>query len=106
MKAHRIFLAAAILSTPSCGPAPAAAQPLTYSLPDETTELKPGPGPGFEAAQNNCLTCHSADYPNTQPPHRGALFWNSEVTKMVKLYHAPIAEADGKAIADYLARTY
>ena len=106
MKAHRILLAAALLSTLSCGPAPAAAQPLTYSLPDETAELRPGPGPGFEAAQNNCLACHSADYPNTQPPHRGAAFWNGEVTKMIKVYRAPIGDADAKAIADYLARTY
>lgn len=106
MKVHRIVYAATLLSMPLCGTVAAAAQPLTYGLPEETAELKPGPGPGFEAAQNNCLACHSADYPNTQPPHRGAVFWNGEVTKMVKMYHAPIEDADGKAIADYLAKIY
>jgi len=28
------------------------------------------------------------------------------VTKMVKVYHAPVGEADAKAIAAYLAATY
>ena len=49
-----------------------AAKPLTYALPDDTAQLKPGQGPGFEAAQNNCMACHSADYVATQPPKRGA----------------------------------
>jgi mono/diheme cytochrome c family protein len=80
------------------------AKPLTYALPDETATLRPGPG--METAQNNCLTCHSVDYINTQPPNRGKAFWDAEVTKMIKAYHAPINEADAKAIADYLAKTY
>ena len=80
------------------------AKPLAYALPKETATLRPGPG--VESAQNNCLTCHSVDYVNTQPPHRGKAFWDAEVTKMIKVYHAPINEADAKAIADYLAKTY
>jgi hypothetical protein len=36
----------------------------------------------------------------------GKAFWEAEVTKMIKAYHAPISEADAKAIADYLAKTY
>jgi len=106
LKTHYILLAAVIGAAPLCGTVRASAKPLTYSLPDDTTELKPGREPGYEAAQNNCLACHSADYPNTQPPHRGAAFWSGEVGKMVKLYHAPIGEADAKAIAEYLAKTY
>ena len=58
------------------------------------------------AAQNNCVTCHSVDYINTQPPNRGKAFWEAEVTKMIKVYHAPINDADAMAIADYLAKTY
>jgi mono/diheme cytochrome c family protein len=53
------------------------AKPLTYALPEETPTLRPGPG--METAQNNCLTCHSVDYVNTQPPNRGKAFWEAEV---------------------------
>jgi mono/diheme cytochrome c family protein len=82
----------------------AAAEPLTYDLPQETAALRPGPG--VEAAQNNCLTCHSADYVAIQPPQKGKAFWEAEVAKMIKVYGAPIDAADAKAIAGYLARTY
>lgn len=82
------------------------AKPLTYVLPDETAVLRPGPEPGFEAAKNNCMACHSVDYVQTQPPKKGAAFWDAEVTKMIKVYKAQIDEKDAKAIADYLAQTY
>lgn len=82
------------------------AQPLSYALPDETAELRPGPQPGFEAAQVNCMVCHSVDYINTQPSGKGAAFWQAEVQKMIHSYHAPVSEEDAKAIADYLAATY
>jgi mono/diheme cytochrome c family protein len=79
-------------------------EPLTYVLPEETATLRPGPG--VETAQNNCMSCHSVDYINTQPPRRGSEFWEAEVKKMIKSYHAPISEVDAKTIADYLAKTY
>jgi mono/diheme cytochrome c family protein len=60
----------------------------------------------MEAAQNNCLSCHSADYVSTQPPQLGQKFWETEVSKMVKAYHASISETDVKAIVEYLSRTY
>jgi mono/diheme cytochrome c family protein len=82
----------------------AMAEPVTYDLPEETAVLKPGPG--LDAAQSNCVACHSADYIAMQPPKRGKAFWDAEVTKMIKTYGAPIAEADAKTIADYLAQTY
>jgi sulfite dehydrogenase (cytochrome) subunit B len=80
------------------------AKPLTYVLPEETATLRPGPG--METAQNICMSCHSVDYINTQPPRRGSEFWEAEVKKMIKSYHAPISEADAKTIADYLAKAY
>jgi sulfite dehydrogenase (cytochrome) subunit B len=80
------------------------AKPLTYELPEATATYRPGPG--METAQDNCLTCHSSDYISTQPPNRGKAFWEAEVTKMIKAYHAPIGEVDAKAIDDYLAKTY
>ena len=76
----------------------------TYQMPDETAAFRPGPG--MEAAQNNCASCHSTDYINYQPAKKGAAFWEAEVQKMIKVYHAPIDEADSKAIAAYLAATY
>ena len=80
------------------------AKPLSYMLPDETAAFRPGPG--VEALQNNCASCHSADYINFQPPNKGQAFWDAEVQKMIKAYHAPIDEADAKLITDYLAKTY
>jgi hypothetical protein len=54
---------------------------------------------------DNFTACHSADYINTQL--RGAKgkkgFWQAEVTKMIKVYGAPIADADVAGIVDYLA---
>ena len=90
----------------------ALAAPRSYVVPDPTAELQAprdgsgGQAQGFAAAQANCQTCHSVDYIATQPPGRGKAFWESEVTKMIKVYHAPIDEADGRAIAAYLADTY
>lgn len=89
---------------------PASAAPRAYALPEETTQLKPAKGhegkAGLAAAQGNCLTCHSSDYIAMQPSGKGKAFWESEVTKMIKVYGAAIAESDAKAIAVYLAETY
>jgi sulfite dehydrogenase (cytochrome) subunit B len=84
----------------------ARAVPVSYTLPDETAAFKPGPN--LELAKNNCTGCHSADYVNTQPrgPKFKNDFWQAEVTKMIKVYGAPIAEADVGKIVDYLAATY
>ena len=80
------------------------AAPRTYELPPDTARLRPGTG--MDAAQSNCLSCHSADYVNYQPAKKGAAFWEAEVTKMIKVYKAPIEAPDAKAIAAYLAATY
>ena len=80
------------------------AGPLSYKLPDETAAFKPGPG--VEAARDNCKACHSADYINFQQPQKGQAFWEAEVQKMIKAYHAPINENDAKSISDYLAKAY
>ena len=82
------------------------AAPVSYTLPDETAVFKPGPN--LEVVQNNCTACHSADYINTQPrgPNFKKDFWQAEVTKMIKVYGAPIDDADAAKIVDYLAATY
>ena len=63
------------------------------------------PGPDLDVVQNNCTACHSADYIQTQPrgPKFKKDFWQAEVTKMIKVYGAPIDEADIPKIVDYLA---
>jgi mono/diheme cytochrome c family protein len=83
---------------------PSLAQPLSYRLPNETAAFRLGPG--VEEAQNNCASCHSADYINFQPPNKGLPFWDAEVQKMIRAYHAPIDEKGAKSITDYLAKTY
>ena len=82
----------------------AVAEPRNYTLPQENATFRPSPG--VEAAQNNCLSCHSADYVSTQSPRLGAKFWEAEVSKMIKAYHAPISEADVKVIVEYLSQNY
>ena len=82
------------------------AAPISYDLPPETAAFKPGPN--LEVVMNNCTGCHSADYIATQP--RGTKFkedfWRAEVNKMIKVYGAPVTEADIAKIVEYLAATY
>jgi hypothetical protein len=82
------------------------AAPVDYKLPEETAVLKPGPN--VEVVKNNCTACHSVDYIQTQPrgPKFKKDFWQAEVTKMIKVYGAPIEDADIPRIVDYLAETY
>jgi sulfite dehydrogenase (cytochrome) subunit B len=105
----RRLVLAALLATSAIavfGLSATTAAPISYTLPDETAAFKPGPN--LEVVQNNCTACHSADYINTQPrgPKFKKDFWAAEVTKMIKVYGAPIAEADVPKIVEYLAATY
>jgi anaerobic selenocysteine-containing dehydrogenase len=96
----------ALAAIASLGAAAAFAAPVNYALPEETAALKPGPN--LDVVMNNCTACHSADYIKTQP--RGEKFkkdfWQAEVTKMIKVYGAPIDEKDVGKIVEYLAATY
>ena len=100
----RIF--SALIITASLSFAAAYAAPVGYKLPEETTAFKPGAG--LDVVQGNCTACHSADYIKTQP--RGEKFkkdfWAAEVTKMIKVYGAPIDDADVDKIVEYLAQNY
>jgi sulfite dehydrogenase (cytochrome) subunit B len=82
------------------------AAPISYDLPPEIAAFKPGPN--LEVVQNNCTGCHSADYIATQPrgPKFRNDFWKAEVNKMIKVYGAPIDDADVPRIVEYLAATY
>jgi mono/diheme cytochrome c family protein len=57
--------------------------------------------PGSEAANNNCLACHSAGMVLAQPALSKAQ-WHEEVEKMRNAYKAPIDPADIDTIVNYL----
>jgi sulfite dehydrogenase (cytochrome) subunit B len=99
-------LAGLMIGISGSGLSEAGAKPVSYKLPSETAAFKPGPN--LEIVQNNCTACHSADYVQTQPrgPKFKEDFWRAEVAKMIKVYGAPIDEADVGKIVDYLAQTY
>jgi cytochrome c553 len=63
-------------------------------------------GPGRDKIEANCASCHSLDYITTNSPFMSRPVWDAEVTKMIKAFGAPISEADGKEIAEYLAKNY
>jgi hypothetical protein len=90
----------------SSGLSDAGAKPVSYKLPNETATFRPGPN--LEIVQNNCTSCHSADYVQIQPrgPKFKEDFWRAEVTKMIKVFGAPIDEADVGKIVEYLKQTY
>jgi mono/diheme cytochrome c family protein len=100
------ILAAVSLVAISAMPMISMAKPFGYQLPEETAAFKPGPN--LEVVQSNCAACHSADYIKTQPqgPKFTKDFWQAEVTKMIKVYGAPIDEADVGKIVEYLSQTY
>lgn len=100
-----MIMRAALMLLIAVAPASGAgAQQTGYRLPRETADLKPGAG--ADAVQANCGLCHSLDYIAMQPPQRGAAFWQASVTKMVRVYGAPIAPAHEQEIVDYLAANY
>jgi mono/diheme cytochrome c family protein len=63
-------------------------------------------GPGRDKLEANCGSCHSLDYIVSNSPFMSRAVWDAEITKMVKAFGAPISDADGKEIAEYLAKNY
>ena len=63
-------------------------------------------GPGRDKVEANCASCHSLDYIQANSPFMNRQVWDAEVTKMIKAFGAPIADADAKEITDYLAKNY
>jgi sulfite dehydrogenase (cytochrome) subunit B len=62
--------------------------------------------PGLDTVENFCAACHSLDYIQMNSPFPNSAAWDAEVTKMIKVYGAPITDADAKVIADYLKKNY
>jgi mono/diheme cytochrome c family protein len=67
-------------------------------------ELKDGPGRAQVEA--NCGSCHSLDYVLMNSPFLDRQGWDGSVTKMIKVFGAPISAEDAKAIVDYLNANY
>ena len=63
-------------------------------------------GPGRDKVEANCASCHSLDYIVMNSTFMNRQVWDAEVTKMIKAFGAPINEADGKEISEYLTRNY
>lgn len=61
---------------------------------------------GLDKVEGNCASCHSLDYIQMNSPFPSAALWDAEVNKMIKVFGAPIDEADAKAIKEYLAKNY
>ena len=91
MRPCAIVLAAALLA------APAAAD-------EKPVQLKPGPG--LDKVEANCAACHSLDYIQMNSPFLNAAQWDASITKMIKVFGAPISDADARAIGDYLKTNY
>ena len=63
-------------------------------------------GPGRDKVEANCTACHSLDYILGNSPFMNRTVWDAEVTKMIKVFGAPISDADAKEIVDYLTKNY
>lgn len=100
---HKTMSAAALGLVLAAGWLPAQAEVKKLTLPDETAALPEGPDQ--DAAVANCTGCHSVDYIATQP-RLGPAFWRATVTKMIKVYGAPITDADLEKVVGYLTTAY
>ncbi|MBA4044396.1 MAG: sulfite:cytochrome C oxidoreductase subunit b precursor [Erythrobacter sp.] len=71
----------------------------SITLPDDPLDLPDLPG--RDAVIANCTACHS---PSTmlQQPQVSREKWESQVTKMVEIYKAPIDPEAVPAIVDYM----
>ena len=83
-----------------------AAQALEIQLPQETASYQPSELPGYRLVQQNCMTCHAAQYVSSQPSSLGRAYWDATVKKMKTAYGAPLRDEDLPVMADYLVKTY
>lgn len=84
----------------------ALAHAVEINLPPETATFKPSTLPGYQLVQKNCMVCHSAQYPSTQPPSMNRAYWDATVKKMKKPFGAQFDDAEIPAMVEYLVKTY
>jgi len=70
------------------------------NLKEVTTKLPQAPG--YQTYISNCTICHSASYVQMQPelPQKT---WAAIVTKMQKIFGAPVSDSSAQVIIQYLA---
>lgn len=93
------FLALTLAAVP-------AAHALEIQLPPETASYQPSELPGYRLVQQNCMTCHAAQYVGSQPHSLGRAYWDATVKKMKTVFGAPLRDEDIPVMADYLVKTY
>ena len=74
---------------------------LAVDLPDAEGLLPERYGVSADAANGNCLSCHSAAMITAQP-RLSRVQWGETIAKMRTVYAAPIDPSDDKAILDWL----
>ncbi|TCV97531.1 hypothetical protein EC912_101547 [Luteibacter rhizovicinus] len=79
---------------------------MDVKLPAETAKLRASTLPGYAIATRTCGICHSLDYVAYQPPGMSQAQWTAEVTKMQRVYGAPIGDDDVKLVGAYLSAVY
>jgi sulfite dehydrogenase (cytochrome) subunit B len=63
-------------------------------------------GPGRAQVETHCASCHSLDYVLINSPFLDRNGWDGTVTKMIKVFGAPIGADDARLIVDYLNANY
>jgi hypothetical protein len=71
---------------------------------EENVPLRAGVGRGV--VEGYCNTCHSLDYVRINAPFLNRQGWETEVSKMITAFGAPIGPTDAKIIVDYLVTNY
>lgn len=94
----RVLLALAAVALVAAAPP---TKRLSVSLPDTEGLLPERYGVSADAANANCLACHSAAMITAQP-RLTRVQWGETIAKMRGVYGAPIEPADDKAILDWL----
>ena len=85
--------------------AAAVAADKTIPMPADHAYATLKPGAGVAVTRQQCVSCHSTDYIVMQP-HGNAKQWDGVVTKMIKVFGAPVSDQDAKTIVEYLATQY
>ncbi|WP_038580163.1 hypothetical protein [Dyella japonica] len=81
-------------------PAPIAIHSVSVDLPVSHTSFPPGPG---SELTGKCLICHSAGMVLKQPALTQEE-WTAEITKMRKVYGAPIDDSDVAPLSAYFTK--
>lgn len=82
-------------------PSPAKVDGTVHSISVPYGNFELPAGPNVDVYLANCVSCHTSRYVSNQPSFPRKT-WEAEVTKMVKMYGAPIDEEKQKLIVDYL----